>query len=92
MPAVVSTTFPIASAHRRLIVLAMVKRIAATVLWFYAGWYLGVTIAWALNMGPALGPIIGAAAAAMIAWDPRRFLWKPTTSDQRRSRPVSESA
>ncbi len=74
MPAVVSTTFSIASAHRRLIVLAMVKRIAATVLWFYAGWYLGVTIAWALNSGPALGPITGVVAAALIAWDPRQLL------------------
>ena len=53
----------------------MTKRILATVLWFYTGWYGGAIIADFLAVSPMLGPIIGAAAAALIAGDPRRIIW-----------------
>jgi hypothetical protein len=54
----------------------MKKRALAAVLWFYAGWYAGAMIAEFLGLSPALGPIIGTAAAALIAGDPRGLIWK----------------
>jgi hypothetical protein len=54
----------------------MVKRILAAFLWFYAGWYGGALLASFLGLNPALGPIIGAAAAALIVGDPRQLIWK----------------
>ena len=53
----------------------MKKRILATFLWFYAGWYAGAVIAYALGISPLLGPILGAAAAVLVAGDPRRVIW-----------------
>ena len=53
----------------------MKKRIAATFLWFYTGWYGGALIADFVGVSPMLGPIIGAAAAALIVGDPRRIIW-----------------
>jgi len=53
----------------------MKKRILAAILWFYAGWYAGATVAVLLGISPALGPIIGTTAAALIAGDPRRIIW-----------------
>ena len=54
----------------------MVKRIFAAFLWFYTGWYGGALLASFLGLNPAIGPIIGAAAAALIVGDPRRVIWK----------------
>jgi hypothetical protein len=51
------------------------KRILATLLWFYAGWYAGATAAYFLGLSPALGPIIGTAAAGLIGGDPRGVIW-----------------
>ncbi|HEU4672418.1 MAG TPA: hypothetical protein VFS32_05910 [Candidatus Limnocylindrales bacterium] len=51
------------------------KRILATILWFYAGWYAGAMIAHLLVLSPALGPIVGTAAAAIIGGDPRGIIW-----------------
>jgi hypothetical protein len=53
----------------------MKKRIVAAFLWFYAGWYGGAILAEFLGISPMLGPIIGAAAAALIVGDPRRIIW-----------------
>ena len=53
----------------------MKKRILASVLWFYAGWYAGAILAEFLGVSPLLGPIIGMAAAALVAGDPRRIIW-----------------
>jgi hypothetical protein len=53
----------------------MTKRLLATVLWFYAGWYGGALLADFLGISAVLGPIVGAAAAALIAGDPRRIIW-----------------
>lgn len=54
----------------------MTKRIVAALLWFYAGWYAGAILAEFLGLSPVLGPLIGAAAAGLIAGDPRRIIWK----------------
>jgi hypothetical protein len=53
----------------------MTKRLLATALWFYAGWYGGALLADFLGVSAILGPIVGAAAAALIAGDPRRIIW-----------------
>jgi hypothetical protein len=53
----------------------MTKRVLAAMLWFYTGWYAGAMLAELLGVGPALGPIIGAAAAGLIVGDPRRIIW-----------------
>jgi hypothetical protein len=62
----------------------MKKRALAAVLWFYAIWYAGAMIAQVFSLSPALGPILGTAAAALIAGDPRGIIWtrtpKQTTS------------
>ena len=54
---------------------AMTKRVIAAMLWFYAGWYAGALLAEFLGVSPLLGPLIGAAAAGLIAGDPRRIIW-----------------
>ena len=45
----------------------MKKRVFSAVLWFYSGWYAGAMIAHLLGVSVALGPILGFAAAAVIA-------------------------
>jgi hypothetical protein len=61
----------------------MKKRIAAAFIWFYAGWYAGALIAVLLGISPALGPIVGVAAAGLFVGDPRRIIW--TSRPQSRS-------
>jgi hypothetical protein len=51
------------------------KRVIAAFLWLWAGWYVGAILAHFLGLSPALGPVIGAAAAALIAGDPRGIIW-----------------
>jgi hypothetical protein len=60
----------------------MKKRILATFLWFFAGWYAGAVIAYALDVSAILGPILGVAAAGLIAGDPRGIIWshRPSTA------------
>jgi hypothetical protein len=53
----------------------MTKRVLAAMLWFYTGWYAGAIVAEFLGVSPILGPLIGAAAAGLIAGDPRRIIW-----------------
>ena len=53
----------------------MKKRVAASLLWFYSMWYAGAMIAALFGLSPALGPILGTAAAAIIGVDPRRVIW-----------------
>ena len=66
----------------------MTKRLLAAMLWFYAGWYLGAMIAEYLGISPFLGPLIGAAAAGLIAGDPRRIIW--TSRPKAPAKPTSE--
>jgi hypothetical protein len=53
----------------------MRRRAAAAVLWFFSMWYAGATLAYLIGLSPALGPILGTAAAALIAGDPRGIIW-----------------
>lgn len=57
----------------------MKKRAAATVLWFYTGWFVGAIVAFATGLSPVLGPVLGTAAAAIIAVDPRHMIWSQST-------------
>jgi hypothetical protein len=59
----------------------MNKRIAAGVLWLFAGWYLGNIVAFFLGISDMLGPILGIAAAVVVAGDPLGRIW--TGSAQR---------
>ncbi len=53
----------------------MNKRLTSGVLWLFAGWYLGNILAFHLGLSDLLGPILGIAAAALIAGDPFGLLW-----------------
>jgi hypothetical protein len=56
----------------------MTKRVIATLLWFYAGWYAGAMVAELFGISPALGPILAVAMAAIIGGDPRGIIWGRT--------------
>ena len=59
----------------------MTKRVVATVLWFYAGWYAGAMIAFLFGLSAALGPILATAAAGVVGLDPRHLIWaRPASS------------
>jgi hypothetical protein len=53
----------------------MSKRILAGVLWLFAGWYIGNILAFYFGISDLLGPILGVAAALVIAGDPLRIVW-----------------
>lgn len=55
----------------------MNKRVAAGLLWFFAGWYLGAMIAFHIGISDALGPIMGALFAAFVVMDPIGKIWSP---------------
>jgi hypothetical protein len=57
--------------HSRL----MKKRIAATILWFFTGWFVGAFVAFVAGLTPVLAPMLGTAAAAFVAGDPRHMIW-----------------
>jgi UPF0716 family protein affecting phage T7 exclusion len=58
----------------------MKKRLLATSLWFYTGWYAGALLAELLGVSPALGPIIATAVAGLVLVDPRRIIWANRTA------------
>ena len=59
--------------------MAGMKRTVATLLWSYAFWYLGAMLASVFSAPEAFGPIVGIAAGALVAIDPRGLFWsKPT--------------
>lgn len=62
----------------------MKKRIAAAVLWFYAGWMAWSILAFAVGLPEIIGPVAGAVLAAVFAGDPTGRIWGGT-----RARPVT---
>jgi hypothetical protein len=58
----------------------MKKRVLAAFLWFYVGWYAGALFADFLGLSQFIGPLLGAALAAIIVGDPRHLIW--TTRDK----------
>ena len=63
----------------------MKKRAFAAILWFYVGWYGGAMLAEFLGVSPLLGPMIGAAAAALFVADPRGMIWPSRSKDRARA-------
>ena len=61
----------------------MNKRVAAGLLWFFAGWYLGAMIAFHVGISDALGPILGALFAAFVVMDPIGRIWSRSRSAPR---------
>jgi hypothetical protein len=57
--------------HRQL----MKKRAVSAILWFYSFWCVGAMIAFAFGLTPVLGLVLGTAAAAIFAGDPRGIIW-----------------
>jgi hypothetical protein len=53
----------------------MKKRVLSAFLWFYSFWCLGTMVSFAFGLTPALGLILGTAAAAIFAGDPRGIIW-----------------
>jgi len=70
----------------------MKKRALAAVLWFYAIWYAGAMIAALFGLSPALGPILGTAAGAIVGVDPRHVIWGPKPIATRTVAPAVRSA
>jgi hypothetical protein len=56
----------------------MKKRAFASVLWFVTGYFVGAAAAYVLGATMLIAPVVGVAAAAVIAVDPRHAIW--TTS------------
>jgi hypothetical protein len=56
---------------------AMNKRIVCGVLWFLTGWFVGAFAAFAVGTDAPLGPLLGAAAAALVVLDPMAWFWTP---------------
>lgn len=68
----------------------MKKRILSALLWFYAGWYGGALLAAFLALDPRIGPIIGAAAAVLVAGDPFGVVWGRRSAAPRRATPAPD--
>lgn len=66
----------------------MKTRCLAAILWFYTGWFVGASLAFLLGLSPVLGPIVATAAAAIIAGDPRRIIWRPAAAAQHLPEPA----
>jgi hypothetical protein len=79
---------PLSGPPGRPIVRQMKKRITAAILWFYAGWFAGAATAFVLGLTPALGPILGTAAAAIVAGDPRHIIWSRAATSNRGLEPA----
>ena len=61
----------------------MKKRLLSAALWFYTGWYAGSFLAAFLGVPEVVGPLIGAAAAALFAGDPCEIFWtKPARTEK----------
>jgi len=61
----------------------MKKRILATTLWFFAGWYGGAVLAWIIGTEAPIGLLVGLAAGAFVGLDPRHLLWGPSAAPSR---------
>ena len=53
----------------------MFKQITAAILWFYAGWYVGASIALLTGLSSLIGPLVGLGAAVFFAGDPFGIIW-----------------
>lgn len=70
---------------------SMKKRILATGLWFFAGWYAGAIVAWVIGIDAPMGLLVGIAAGAFVWSDPVHLLWNPS-ADKSRARLAATAA
>ena len=63
-------------ATRRANTAPMTKRVIATFLWFYTGWYLGAEIAYFTGLNAIVGPAVGIGAALFLIYGPTQGLWR----------------
>ena len=69
------------------------KRITATLLWFFAFWSLGSMVAALLGVPDLIGPVLGVAAGVIVGVDPRRVIWTyPTATTQEPARASTAAA
>jgi hypothetical protein len=61
----------------------MKKRILASTLWFFAGWYGGAVLGWVLGIEAPIGLIVGIAAGGFVWVDPVHLLWNPSAARSR---------
>lgn len=61
----------------------MKKRILATGLWFFAGWYAGAILGWFLGIDAPIGLLVAVAAGAFVWVDPTHVLWNPSAQKSR---------
>ncbi len=67
----------------------MKKRILAGALWFYALWYLGVTLAFHFSTPQILGPLVGLVVGTLVAVDPGNRFWRrPSRATENGPRPA----
>jgi hypothetical protein len=76
----------IAFATRLVDDAAMKKRAFVALLWFYVGWYGGAMLAEFLGVSALLGPMVGAAAAALFVGDARGITWPGRVTDRARAK------
>jgi len=53
----------------------MIKRGAATVLWFVTTWVMVSALDFAVGLPIWAAPVLATAAAALVAMDPRHLFW-----------------
>ena len=78
-----STTWWLVAAVGHADDTAMKKRILATGLWFFAGWYAGAILAWVVGIEAPMGLLVGLAAGAFVWADPGHLLWNPSAEKSR---------
>jgi hypothetical protein len=67
---------PPPARHRRAMTKQLAhRRILATVLWLFAGWYLGNLAAFQFGLSDLFGPVLGLIAAVAVGGDPLGLLW-----------------
>jgi hypothetical protein len=68
----------------------MKKRLLAAVLWSITGWCSGAMLGFAVDLGPALAPILAVAAGILIAADPLNVLTdRPSSEPRLQSEPLA---
>lgn len=74
--------------------MCVMKRSIAALLWFFTGWTAGAFVDYVaammgVSIGPVLGIVLGTAAAAIVAGDPRRLIWSRPRGVSRAGGPVA---
>lgn len=66
------------------------RRAVTVVLWFMAGWGGGSVLAYVAGLSPIVAPLLGLAAAGLVAWDPTGALWGRNPDRKRIARRLAD--